>query len=39
MLAHSFLSVSKEGLFVRIAIEGEAIYCAFQFDKEVLTHT
>ena len=39
MLAHSFLSVSEEGLFVWIAVEGEAICCTFQFEKEGLTHT
>ena len=35
MQAHSFLSVSEEGLFVWIAVEGGAIYYTFQFD----THT
>ena len=39
VLAHSFLSISKEGSFVWIAVEGEAICCAFQFDKEGLTYT
>ena len=39
VLAHSFLSVSKEGSFVWIAIEGGAICYAFQLDKEGLTHT
>ena len=39
MLAHSFLSVSEEGSFVWIAVEGRAICCAFQFDKEDLMHT
>ena len=39
MLAHSFLSVSEEGSFVWIAIEGGAICYAFQFDKEGLMHT
>ena len=38
MLAHSFISVSKEGLFVWIVVKDEAICCAFQFDKEGLTH-
>ena len=39
VLAHSFLSVSEEGSFVWIDVEGGVICCAFQFDKEVLTHT
>ena len=39
VLAHSFLSVSKEGSFMWIAEEGGAICCTFQFDKEGLTHT
>ena len=34
VLAHSFLSVFKEGSFVWITIEGGVICCAFQFDKE-----
>ena len=39
VLAHSFPLVSEEGSFVWIAVEGRAICCAFQFDKEGLTHT
>ena len=39
MLAHSFLSVSEDGLLVWIVVEGGAIYFTFQFDKEGLTHT
>ena len=39
MLAYSFLLVSKEGSFVWIVVEGGVIYCAFQFDKEGLTHS
>ena len=39
VLAHSFLSVSEEGSFVWIVVEGGAIYCAFQFDKGGLRHT
>ena len=39
VLAHSFLSVSKEGSFVWIAVEGGAICCAFQLENEGLTHT
>ena len=34
MLAHSFLSVSEEGLFMWIVVEGGTICCAFQFNKE-----
>ena len=37
VVAHLFLSVSEEGSFMWI--EGGAVYCAFQFDKEGLTHT
>ena len=29
----------EEGSFVWMVVEGGAIYCAFQFDKEGLTHT
>ena len=39
VLAHSFLSIFEEGSFVWIAVEVGAICCAFQFDKEGLTHT
>ena len=39
MIGHSFLSVSEEGSFVWIVVEGGAICCAFQFEKEDLTHT
>ena len=39
MLVHSFLSVSEERSFVWIVVKGGAICCAFQFDKEGLTHT
>ena len=39
VLAHSFLSVSEEGSFVWIAVEGGVICCAFHFDKEGLKHT
>ena len=34
VLAHLFLSVSEEGSFLWIVVEGGAICCAFQFDKE-----
>ena len=34
VLVHSFLSVSEDGSFVWIAVEGGAICYAFQFDKE-----
>ena len=39
VLAHSFLSVSEEGSFVWIVVEGGVIFYAFQFDKEGLTYT
>ena len=39
VLAHLFLSISEEGSFVWIAVEGRAICRALQFDKEGLTHT
>ena len=39
VLAQLFLSVFEESLFVWIAVEGGAICCTFQFDKEGLTHT
>ena len=39
VLAHSFLSVFEEDSLVWIVVEGGVICCAFQFDKEGLTHT
>ena len=34
VLTHLFLSVSEEGSFVWIIVEGGVICLAFQFDKE-----
>ena len=39
VLAHSFLSVSEEGSFVWIAIDGGAICWPFSLERRIDAHT